>query len=140
MIIWKYLDAEVYPSFNDLENVIITVSWICELVKNGNVVFMEGKTGLETENLRLSDYIEFNSLTYEIIDFWVKQKMGLETVKEIEQSLYKKLDDIINPKVKNIQFSFNNETVVTEPVIIDTSDEDPGYSIRELNALGIGTN
>lgn len=144
MITWKYLDAEVYPSFNGLQNVILSVSWKCELVDNGNVVFLDGKIGLEVENLDSNNYISFESITYETIDSWVKQKMGLENALEIEQSLKKRLDDILNPKTQVIDFSFNNnETIVTESVVVDTSNDTPPYTERELTALqngvGVGT-
>lgn len=143
MITWKYLDAEVYPSFNEFENVILSVSWICELVDNGNVVFMEGKTGLEVENLDQNNYISFDSVSYETIDAWVKEKLGSNNVADIESSLSKRLSELLNPKIEKISFNFNNETVVTDPVIIDTSNDTPPYSERELSALengvGIGT-
>jgi hypothetical protein len=51
MINWKYLDAEVYAEYNNLLNVVASISWVCELVDNGNVVSLNGKTGLDTENI-----------------------------------------------------------------------------------------
>lgn len=143
MITWKYLDVEVYPSFNGLENVIFSVSWICELVNNGNVFLMEGKTGLDVENLNSNVYISFETITYEIIDEWVKQKLGLENILEIENSLQKRLNDFLNPKIEKIPLNFENETVVSEPVVVDTTNDTPPYTERELTALqngvGIGT-
>jgi hypothetical protein len=143
MINWKYLDAEVYPSFNEFQNVILNVSWICELVDNGNVVLMEGKTGLEVENIDPNNYVSFDSVSYETIDLWVKEKLGTENILEIENSLNERLTEILNPKIEKIFFNFENETVVTEPVINDTSNDTPPYTERELSALengvGIGT-
>jgi hypothetical protein len=143
MITWKYLDAEVYPSFNEFQNVILSVSWICEFIDNGNVVFMEGKTGLEVENLDPNNYISFDTISYETIDTWVKEKLGLDNVTEIENSLKNRLSEILNPKIEKVLFNFQNETIVTEPVIVDTSNDNPQYSERELiameNSIGIGT-
>ena len=138
MITWNYLDAEVYPNFNNLENVIVNVSWTCNLVENGNVVSLNGKTGLDVDNLG-EDCIILENITYEIIDQWVKNKLGSENVLSIEQSLTKKMNDVIDPPLKKVTFSFENTTEVSQVVEADTSNEDPGYTDRELAALGIGT-
>jgi hypothetical protein len=38
-----------------------------------------------------------------------------------------------------VVFNFDQETIVSESVVNDTSTDDPNYSDRELTALGIGT-
>ncbi len=139
MISWKYLDAEVYPQYNGIENVISKVSWICELNQNGQVVLSEGSTGLDVDNLDQNNYILLENVTQEILDSWVKNKMGLEDVEKIENALFEKLEDITNPKIVKVNFNFENTVTVSPDVIIDTSNDDPNYSDRELNALGIGT-
>ncbi len=138
MINWKYLDAEVYAEYNNLLNVVASISWVCELVDNGNVVSLNGKTGLDTENID-ENYILLENITYEIADGWVKNKLGQENVLKIEESLSERLSDIINPKMTKVVFNFDQETIVSESVVNDTSTDDPNYSDRELTALGIGT-
>jgi hypothetical protein len=94
---WNNKTVDVYPELDGYENVIFKIEYILT-----GVYELENKSSIQgiiyLNVSEISDFIDFNSITEDLINNWVEQSMGnkeLETKKEI---IYNKIYEILNPK------------------------------------------
>jgi len=111
---WNCKTVDVYPSKEDLTNVVYNVHWILTGVdENGNTGSSIGTQILSTENIET--FIDVKDLTNEIITDWVKAAMGEETVQKLEENIDKQIDSKINPTSLTIKIG-QDEEIAEEPI------------------------
>ena len=94
---WDCRTVDVYPSKEDLTNVIYNVHYRVTGTDEDNISeTIIGTIGLNTENI--IDFISIDQLTNDNVVVWVKETMGEDQVSSIENAIASTIDDKKNPK------------------------------------------
>ena len=98
---WNCKTIDVYThEHNGHEQVIYNVHWRVEKEDEEYSASSYGSQSLNTEDIQ--DFIPFDEVTSEMVEGWVKDAMGEETVTSIEESLDQQIEDQKNPKSETI--------------------------------------
>ena len=98
---WNCKTIDVYThEHNGHEQVIYNVHWRVEKEDEDYSASSYGSQSLKTEDIK--DFVPFDEVTSEMVDGWVKDAMGEETVTSIEESLDQQIEDQKNPKSETI--------------------------------------
>jgi hypothetical protein len=100
---WNCKTVDVYPTEGEYSDVVYNVHWIVtgtsdEVDTQGNPYSV---TNIGTQSLSTSDITDFtpiSEVTNEEVVEWTKAAMGEEQVENIEASIQKAIDLLINPK------------------------------------------
>ena len=100
---WDCRTVDVYPSKEDLANVVYNVHWrvtgLSEELDSQENPYQATNIGIQTLNTEdITDFIPVNELTNEQVTEWVKSAMGEEEVSRIEESIKNQIDNLIEPK------------------------------------------
>ena len=77
-----------------------TAHWTVTRVDGDYSASSYGSQSLKTEDIK--DFVPFDEVTSEMVDGWVKDAMGEETVTSIEESLDQQIEDQKNPTSETI--------------------------------------
>jgi len=99
---WDCKTVDVHPSKSGEKNVIYNVHWKVTGIsdskdENDNPY---SATSIGTQNLEFvsgSDFTEFDKLSHATIVNWVKEEMGADQVKSIEEGLDSSITEIQTP-------------------------------------------
>mgnify|MGYP003152793972 FL=1 len=98
---WNCKTIDVYThEHNGHEQVIYNVHWRVEKEDEDYSASSYGSQSLKTEDIK--DFVPFDEVTSEMVDGWVKDAMGEETVTSIEESLDQQIEDQKNPTSETI--------------------------------------
>tara|TARA_B100000902_G_C27018691_1_gene768499 strand:- start:475 stop:792 length:318 start_codon:yes stop_codon:yes gene_type:complete len=98
---WNCKTIDVYThKHNGHEQVIYNVHWRVEKEDEDFSASSYGTQSLNTEDIQ--DFKPFDEVTSEMVEGWVKDAMGEETVTSIEESLDQQIEDEKNPTSETI--------------------------------------
>ena len=98
---WNCKTIDVYThEHNGHEQVIYNVHWRVEKEDEDYSASSYGTQSLNTEDIQ--DFKPFDEVTSEMVEGWVKDAMGEETVTPIEESLDQQIEDQKNPTSETI--------------------------------------
>ena len=98
---WDCKTIDVYThEHNGHEQVIYNVHWRVEKEDGEYIASSYGTQSLNTEDIQ--DFKPFDEVTSEMVESWVKDAMGEETVLLIEDSLDQQIEDQKNPTSETI--------------------------------------
>jgi len=91
---WTYPSNFRMASQGGNTNVVTTVRYKCEANDGTNTVSLEGSVSLPAPG---TPFVEYNDLTFNIVDGWVKDALGVNGVASVEACLQGQLDSLANP-------------------------------------------
>jgi hypothetical protein len=98
MTIWTIQNLECITSYNDTENVVISIQWKAQssrVIKSVNrSVSRTGKTDIVISE---GPFIPFDELTQQTVIYWLHDKMGDDKL-GIELDMQLELDNLENPQ------------------------------------------
>ena len=98
---WNCKNIDVYThEHNGHEQVIHNVHWRVEKEDGDYSGSSYGTQSLNTEDIQ--DFKPLDEVTSEMVEIWVKDAMGEETVTSIEESLDQQIEDEKNPTSETI--------------------------------------
>ena len=98
---WNCKTIDVYThEHNGHEQVIYNVHWQVQKEDGDYSASSYGTQSLNTEDIQ--DFKPFDEVTSEMVESWVKDAMGEETVLLIEDSLDQQIEDQKNPTSETI--------------------------------------
>ena len=98
---WNCKTIDVYTDeHNGHEQVIYNVHWRVSKEDEEYSASSYGSQSLNTEDIQ--DFVPFDEVTSEMVDGWVKDAMGEETVTSIEESLDQQIENQKNPTSETI--------------------------------------
>ena len=101
MVNWNCKTIDVYThEHNGHEQVIYNVHWRVEKEDGDYSASSYGTQSLNTEDIQ--DFKPFDEVTSEMVESWVKDAIGEETVTALEESLDQQIEDQKNPTSETI--------------------------------------
>lgn len=95
---WIITRLDCYPNQDGYENVVSTIYWSRQVKDNeARSVSISGVMGIEFN--KDNTFTPYSSLTFETVKLWLENTFGVNGVNELDLSLDKSLQDIINPSI-----------------------------------------
>jgi hypothetical protein len=116
---WNITSLECHPEYKNNTNVAIRANWtLTGSVEDCNI---ESYGSVSLENIKYSDYIEFESLTLETTIKWVEEALGDITISAIKENIANQIAEKITPKIVSPKLPWiidsTNKTLLIEEVI-----------------------
>ena len=95
--IWNCKTVDVYPSRDENTDVVYNVHW---RITGEDSETLTTSTAIGTQVLNtdsISEFTPFDELTNEVVVGWIKDAMGEEQVKAIEDSIASQIAELENP-------------------------------------------
>ena len=73
---WDCKTVDVYPSKDELSNVVYNVHWRLTATKDENSATSIGTEMVSVDDIDPSSFVAFEELTNEIVTSWVESSMG----------------------------------------------------------------
>lgn len=95
MINWNIVQLERSPE----DSLVIKVHWEAVKIENYNDKIYTARTYGALSLERGKEFIPFEQLTKEIVVDWIKEKMGIEQIISLEESLAQQIENQKNPPI-----------------------------------------
>jgi len=98
---WSIENLNVYLNYNNLKDVVYKVNYsVNKTDNNGNAETLFKTSNIDISNLE--SFIDFESLTNEIVLEWVKADLGESGIVSLENELDDALTLMLNTSIKTI--------------------------------------
>lgn len=94
---WKFPALEAYPQVADQTNVVFTVHWRLEATDGTHTTDVYGSVGVQpyTEG---APFVPFEDLTPEIVQEWVEEAIGADSIASLKSTLDSQLAVLAQPQ------------------------------------------
>lgn len=94
---WKIEQMEVYPEKNGYSNVVFNIHWRCNASDENYFATSYGTVAVIFDEK--SEFVPYDDLSKNQVINWVKNSLGNDQVKKIEDGLLEKIDKMKKPTV-----------------------------------------
>jgi hypothetical protein len=94
---WVAERLDCLPSYNNKDNVVFTVFWRVDATDGQHTTSAFGSQAIPYDNL--DQFTPYESLTNDQVVDWVKGVMQFQRFQDVEDSLARGIENLINPPV-----------------------------------------